>query len=95
LADPVGGVVKPTNTGTHIKYTFYIKASTAAGANGMFGAYILDVGCTSTSTGMSDNSITTTQSVTIAPTYTNIYTAFNNPNISPSRAYCSHYQNLV
>jgi hypothetical protein len=46
--------VKPTNSATHNKYSFYVKVTASGNSFYFFGPYYLDVGCTSTSVTFTD-----------------------------------------
>jgi hypothetical protein len=59
LNNPVNGggykQVKPSNSNTHFKYTFYTKITADGGSTAWFGPYTLDVGCTATSVTFSNS----------------------------------------
>jgi hypothetical protein len=98
LENPVlsGGqyYVKPTNTGTHQKYTFYTKITANGGSSDYFGPYYLDVGCTSTSVTFSNSgSFDTTANTKYVADSTSVTYTMHNP--STGRAYCSVTSNVV
>jgi hypothetical protein len=86
-------IAKPSNTGLHQAYTFYLKVSALGGSNNYFGPYVLNVGCFAGAVSYSDSgSLDTNLPLSVGAATAGAYT-FANP--TATRSWCTPVTNTI